>query len=127
MNNFSKVITTFTICKFIEEATKTNKNINKLFEQFFKECQYIGGDPEYFSEIATRELKACRLLEQEGGGGAAVGATSIANSVGGGGVAGMKPEDLAIPVEVQKRHTAKNSIFRRKKPNKYYTDKENSY
>jgi hypothetical protein len=53
--------------------------------------------------------------------------TSVANSVGGGGIAGMKPEDLAVPVSAQKRHTSRNSIFKRKKPNTYYNDKNNSY
>jgi len=123
MNHFSKVVTTFSVCKFLEEAVKPNKNINGLFETFLTECEYIGGNPEYFLKMATRELHACRLLEQEGGAPAA----PMANSVAAGGIAGMKPEDLAIPVEAQKRHISRNSIFRRKKPNKYYTDKENSY
>lgn len=122
MMNISKIITAYSVCKFIEEAF-TAENVPELFEKFSKECEYLGGDSEYFKHIAARELDACRLLEQEGGAPAA----PIANSVAAGGIAGMKPEDLAIPVEAQKRHISRNSIFRRKKPNKYYTDKENSY
>ena len=44
-----------------------------------------------------------------------------------GGIAGMKPDDLAVPVEAQRRHAARNSIFKRKKPNTYFKDKDNSY
>lgn len=123
MNHFSKVVTTFSVCKFLEEAVKPNKNINGLFETFLTECEYIGGNPEYFLKMATRELHACRLLEQEGG---AI-PVSIANSIAGGGIAGLKPEEIGVPAEAQKRHTSKNSIFRRRKPNKYYNDESNKY
>jgi hypothetical protein len=119
MNNFSKVITTFTVCKFLEEAVKAS-NVKELFQKFLNECEIIGGDSNYFSELATRELVACRLLEQEG-------AAIPANAVSGGGIAGLKPEDIGVPVSAQKKHVARNSIFRRRKPNKYYRDDANSY
>ena len=122
MNNFSKTITTFTICKFLEEAIN-NKNILNLLEKFGEECESIGGNREYFSELAYRELKACRLIsEQEG----AV-AAPIANSVGAGGIEGMKPEDIGVPVSAQKQHIKRNSIFKRKKPNKYYNDEQSQF
>lgn len=120
MTNFSRVITTFTLCKFIEEAVKAKTNVKNLFEQFSKECEYIGGDSEYFHKIAARELEACGLMEQEA-------AAPPANSVAAGGVAGMKPEDIGVSVEAQKRHTARNAIFRRRKPNKYYNDGSNKF
>jgi hypothetical protein len=124
MTSLSNIITCFTASKFIEEVTKPNYR-NSLIEttlsEFSQECEQLGGNSDLFIQIATRELDACRLLEQEGG------AAPIANSVGGGGIAGMKPEDLAVPVEAQKRHTARNSIFKRKKPNTYFKDKDNSY
>jgi hypothetical protein len=124
MTSLSNIITCFTASKFIEEVTKPNYR-NSLIEttlsEFSQECEQLGGNSDLFIQIATRELDACRLLEQEGG------AAPIANSVGGGGIAGMKPEDLAVPVEAQKRHTSRNSIFKRKKPNTYFKDKDNSY
>jgi len=123
MNNFSKTITTFTVCKFLEEAVKT-PNIKRLFQKFVNECEIIGGDSRYFTELANRELSACRLLEQEG---ALAPAGTPANAVSGGGIAGLKPEDIGIPVSAQKRHVSRNSIFRRRKPNKYYRDDANSY
>ena len=124
MTSLSNIITCFTASKFIEEVTKPNYR-NSLIEttlsEFSQECEQLGGNSDLFIQIATRELDACRLLEQEGG------AAPIANSVGGGGIAGMKPEDLAVPVEAQKRHISRNSIFKRKKPNTYFKDKDNSY
>jgi hypothetical protein len=123
MNNLSKIITTYAICEFIEYATKDFTNLQEKIQKFSEECELLGGNKDLFVELAVREMSACRLLtEQEG---AAV--TSVANSVGGGGIAGMKPEDLAVPVSAQKRHTSRNSIFKRKKPNTYYNDKNNSY
>jgi hypothetical protein len=95
-----------------------------ILDEFSKDCEFLGGDKQLFIESAMRELYACRLLREDGG--AAV-AAPIANSVAAGGVAGMKPEDLAVPVEAQKRHTSRNSIFKRKKPNTYFKDKDNSY
>jgi hypothetical protein len=124
MTSLSNIITCFTASKFIEEVTKPNYR-NSLIEttlsEFSQECEQLGGNSDLFIQIATRELDACRLLEQEGG------AAPIANSVGGGGIAGMKPDDLAVPVEAQRRHAARNSIFKRKKPNTYFKDKDNSY
>jgi len=130
MNNISKLITTFTACKFIEEVTKPqfSNNLNTALNEFSEQCDFLGGDKQQFIEIVTRELVACRLFEDgEGGGAGASPAVSSGPTNVVAGIAGLKPEDLAIPVEAQKRHTSKNSIFRRKKPNKYFTDKENSY
>jgi len=124
MTSLSNIITCFTTSKFIEEVTNANFSttlIESTLQQFSKECEQLGGNSNLFVKMATRELDACRLLEQEGG------AAPIANSVAGGGIAGMKPEDLAVPVEAQKRHTSTNSIFKRKKPNTYFKDKDNSY
>ena len=99
-------------------------NVVSVLNLISEECEKIGGDAEYFIEIATRELDACRLLEEDGG---APVSTTPTNSVGGGGIAGLKPDDLGVPVEAQKRHTSTNSIFKRKKPNTYFKDKDNSY
>jgi hypothetical protein len=88
-----------------------------------EECEKLGGDKEAFTESAIREMIACRLVEEGEGGG-------IANAMGGsfsatetgprdnpqGNIAGYDP-----PLATGKK------IFRRKKPNKYYTDKNNSY
>jgi hypothetical protein len=120
MNNLSKIITTFAVCEFINEAVSDNEIILTL-HKFSEECEVLGGNKELFLELAIRELEASHLLEQEGG------VAPVANAVGGGGIAGLKPEDIGVPVEAQKRHTAKNSIFKRKKPNTYFTDKNNSY
>lgn len=127
MNNISKLITTFTVCKFLEEMADPQNTTDPLdaLVAFSEECDSLGGDSVLFSELAARELEACRLLEQDGGGGAAPVSGTPANTTAG--VAGLKPDDIGIPVETQKRHTSRNSIFRRKKPNKYFTDKENSY
>ena len=119
--DLTKIITTFTLCEFINEAIETDDVIATL-NQFAEECELLGGSKQMFIDSAIREMVACRLLEQEGG-----AAAPVANSVGGGGIAGMKPEDLAVPVEAQKRHTSRNSIFKRKKPNTYFKDKDNSY
>jgi hypothetical protein len=118
--DLTKIITTFTLCEFINEAIESDDVVATL-NQFAEECELLGGSKRMFMDSAIRELDACRLLEQEGG------AAPIANSVAAGGIAGMKPEDLAIPVEAQKRHTSTNSIFKRKKPNTYFKDKDNSY
>lgn len=74
-----------------------------------EECEKLGGDPEYFTWLAARELLACQYINEEA-------AAAIANSVGGGGVSGLDPETLGIPVSAQKRHVNKNKIFKRKKP-----------
>ena len=120
MNTVSKIITTFTVCEFLNETVKHPDNLKCNLQKFSEDCEQLGGNKTLFFELATRELDACRLLEQEGGDGG-----GPANVVAG--VAGLKPEDIGVPVEAQKRYTSKNSIFRRKKPNKYYSDKNNSY
>jgi hypothetical protein len=127
MTSLTNIITCFTASKFIEEVTKSNFSVSLIettLNKFSKECEQLGGNSDLFIEIATREMDACRLLEQEGG---APVSAPIANSEAGGGIAGLKPEDLGVPVEAQKRHTARNSIFKRKKPNTYFKDKDNSY
>lgn len=127
MTSLSNIITCFAASKFIEEVTNPKFStylIESTLQQFSEECEQLGGNSDLFIKIATRELDACRLFEQEGG--APVSATPV-NSVGGGGIAGMKPDDLGVPVEAQKRHAARNSIFKRKKPNTYFKDKDNSY
>jgi len=123
MNNLSKIITAFSVSEFLNEVFLDNQNISKLNE-FSEDCELLGGDTKLFLNLAVRELEACRLLEQEGGAApaASTGPTNVTA-----GVAGLKPEDMGVPVEAQKRHTSRNSIFRRKKPNKYFTDKQNSY
>lgn len=123
MNNLSKIITAFSVSEFLNEVFLDNQNISKLNE-FSEDCELLGGDTKLFLNLAVRELEACRLLEQEGGAApaASTGPTNVTA-----GVAGLKPEDIGVPVEAQKRHTSRNSIFRRKKPNKYFTDKQNSY
>lgn len=125
MNNISKLITTFTACKFIEEITKPqfSNNLNTALNEFSEQCDFLGGNKQQFIEIVTRELVACRLFEDGEGGGASPAVSAGPTNVVAG-IAGLKPEDLAIPVEAQKRHTLKNSIFRRKKPNKYYMEQD---
>jgi hypothetical protein len=99
------------------------KNVTSSVKLIAEECEKIGGNSEYFMEIAMRELKACRLVEDGEG-------APITNAMGGtfsttntnpqenpqGNIAGYDP-----PLATGKK------IFRRKKPNKYYTDKNNSY
>jgi len=88
-----------------------------------EECESMGGDKQTFTETIVREMLACRLVEEGEG-------AAIANAMGGsfsttetttrenqpGNIAGYDPV-LA---------TGKK-IFRRKPPNKYYTDRNNSY
>lgn len=123
MKNLSQIITTFVACEFLNETVKNPQNVKINLQKFSEDCEYLGGDKQLFLNMAVRELDACRLLEQEGGGEG--GSAGPANVVAG--IAGLKPEDIGVPVEAQKRHTSKNSIFRRKPPNKYFTDKQNSY
>lgn len=99
-------------------------NVISILNLISEECEKIDGDKEYFMEIAKREMSACRLFEEDGGGAASA---PITTSVGAGGVAGFKPEEIGVPVEAQKRNVMKNSIFKRKKPNKYFTDADNRY
>lgn len=74
-----------------------------------EECEKMGGDPQYFIVLAARELLACQYINEET-------AAAIANSVGGEGISGLKPETLGIPVSAQKRHIKNNQIIKRKKP-----------
>jgi hypothetical protein len=80
---------------------------------FTEECEKAGGNGAMFLEGAMRELRACGLLQEDGEGAAA----PITNSVGAGGVAGMKPDDIGVPVSVQKRiqQSAGRHVARRKK------------
>ena len=83
---------------------------------FTEECIKAGGDGAMFLEGAMRELQACGLLQEDG---EAAVAAPIANSVAAGGVAGMKPDDIGVPVSVQKRiqQSAGRHMARRKKQN----------
>lgn len=119
MNNLTKIITGFSVCKFLEEAMKHQVSMKNL-QQFAEECESIGGDKKLFNNLVLRELEASRLMEE-------MVIDVPANSIAGGGIAGMKPEDIGVPVSAQKRHVSRNSIFRRRKPNKYYRDDANSY
>lgn len=123
MNKIEHTITAFSVCKLIEEASKKQENLKIIMEKFVNECQSIGGDVDLFVKIATRELQACRLIEENG----MVVDTPVANSVAAGGVSGFKPDEIGVPVEAQKRHAARNAIFRRRKPNKYYNDDSNKF
>lgn len=95
--------------------------LNLIAEQ----CEQLGGDQEMFIEHALREMKACRLVEDgavaAGPGNAMGGSFSTTNIESGlgnapGNIAGYDP-----PLATGKK------IFRRKKPNTYFTDKKNSY
>jgi hypothetical protein len=119
--DLSKIITTYAVCEFIDEVYTNNRDISGL-NTFSEQCEVLGGNRQLFLDIATREMEACRLLEQEGGAPVSTPPTNVVA-----GVAGLKPEDLAVPVSAQKRHTSRNSIFKRKKPNTYYNDQNNSY
>jgi hypothetical protein len=89
-----------------------------------EQCESLGGDPELFMEMAIRELDACRLLSEEGEG--AVAAAPPANSVGAGGIYGLKPEEATfLGQQAQKRHISGKQIFRGRKPNKYYMNDGN--
>jgi hypothetical protein len=123
MKNLTQIITTFVACEFLNESVKNPQNLKNNLQKFSEDCEYLGGDKRLFLNMAVRELDACRLLEQEGGGeGSSAGPANVVA-----GIAGIKPEEIGVPVQAQKRHISKNSIFRRKKPNKYFKDKENSY
>lgn len=124
MSNIPEYITAFTVCKFIEEVVNPNfsSDLTETLQSFSKECDLLGGDQELFTQTAIRELSACRLYE-DGAGGAPAPAAGPTNTTAG--IAGFKPEDLGVPVEAQERHTKANSIFKRKKPNKFYINQEN--
>ena len=120
MNTLSSIITTYTVSSFLNEVFTDPNTITRL-QEFSEDCEVLGGNKDLFVAMANRELEACRLLEQEGG---------VANSMGGafsttealprenqpGNIAGYDP-----PIATGKK------IFRRKPPNKYYTDRNNSY
>jgi hypothetical protein len=92
-----------------------------------EQCEFLGGDGNQFVQRALRELDACRLITEEGEGGA-VTASAPTNSVSSGGIYGLKPEETTfLSKKGQKKHISTNSIFKRKKPNTYYNDKNNSY
>jgi hypothetical protein len=59
---------------------------------------------------------------EDGMGAGAVTSGGPANTTAG--IAGFKPEEIGVPVEAQQRHINRNSIFRRKKPNRYYIDQD---
>jgi hypothetical protein len=101
-------------------------NVTSALRLISEHCEMVGGDKELFVELALRELDACRLISEEGEGGGAVASSGAPTmSVGGGGIYGLKPEETTfLSREAQKRHTSNNSIFRRKKPNKYYMDQD---
>lgn len=88
-------------------------NVPAALALFTEECEKAGGNGAMFMEGAMRELRACGILREEGEGAAA----PIANSVAAGGVAGMKPDDIGVPVSVQKRiqQSAGRHMARRKK------------
>jgi hypothetical protein len=87
-------------------------NVPAALALFTEECEKAGGNGAMFLEGAMRELRACGFLREDG-----VVAAPIANSVAAGGVAGMKPDDLGVPVSVQKRiqQSAGRHMARRKK------------
>ncbi|NBO31529.1 MAG: hypothetical protein EBV05_08015 [Cyanobacteria bacterium WB6_1B_304] len=102
---------------------KNMTNVMSVLNLISEECEQLGGDREYFQEMALREMEACRLLEDmgSGAGNAMGGSFSVTNVESGlsnppGNLAGYDP-----PLATGKK------IFRRRKPNKYYTDKNNSY
>lgn len=124
MSNIQQYITAFTVCKFLEEVANPDfsSNLTETLHTFSEECDLLGGDSELFIETAVRELVACRLYEEDGGGGGAVATGGPANVTAG--ISGLKPDDLGVPVEAQRRHTQRNSLFKRKKPNKFYMNQE---
>ena len=87
-------------------------NVPAALALFTEECEKAGGNGAMFLEGAMRELQACGLLKEDG-----VVAAPIANSVAAGGIAGMKPDDIGVPVSVQKRiqQSAGRHMARRKK------------
>jgi hypothetical protein len=100
-------------------------NVSSALKLIAEQCESIGGNSQDFYSRALREMNACRLVE-EGEGGAPAG--TPANSVAGGGIYGLKPEETTfLSKEGQKRHISNNSIFKRRKPNRYYNDQTNSY
>ena len=100
-------------------------NVPAALALFSEQCEAAGGNGELFLEGAMRELRACGILQEDG---EAAVAAPIANSVGAGGVAGMKPDDIGVPVSVQKRiqQSAGRHMARRKKQNTLDTTGESN-
>lgn len=100
-------------------------NIPAAMSLFSEECENAGGNGAMFLEGAMRELRACGLLQEDG---EAAVAAPIANSVAAGGIAGMKPDDIGVPVSVQKRiqQSAGRHMARRKKQNTLDTTGESN-
>lgn len=103
-------------------------NVTSALRLLSEECEKVGGDKEYFMEIAMREIKACRLFEE--GEGAAGGGP--ANAMGGNFATTNAPSGLGNapgnlsgydPPLIQNRKL----IFRRRKPNKYNNEDTNKY
>lgn len=100
-------------------------NVMGALRLISEQCETLGGNSDQFMEMAIRELDACRLLNEEGEGGAV--AAGPANSVGAGGIYGLKPEETTfISKSAQKRYTSGNGIFKRRKPNKYWLNADNN-
>lgn len=103
---------------------KNMTNVMSVLNLISEECEKLGGNREMFTEMALREMDACRLIED----GSAGGAAPIGNAMGGsfatGNVEsglGNAPGNLAgydPPLATGKK------IFRRRKPNKYYMDQD---
>ena len=105
--------------------TSMNNGVPGILNLVAEECESMGGDKQYFIESALREMKACRLVEEgEGGGG-------IANSMGGGFATTSNMNTLDNPqgnlAGYDPPLATGKKIFRRKKPNKYYMDRDNAY
>jgi hypothetical protein len=100
-------------------------NVTSALRLLSEECEKVGGDKEYFMEIATREIKACRLFEEGEGGGPA-------NAMGGNFATTNAPPGAENPAGnlsgydpplIQNRKL----IFKRRKPNKYNNEDTNKY
>ena len=93
-------------------------NITSAVKLIAEQCGSIGGNSEDFYNRALREMEACQFLGEEG---------MVANSMGGGfNVA--NPEGIPSGNSNIAGYDAplgkKPSIFKRKKPNKYWLESE---
>lgn len=94
-------------------------SVTRALNLISEECEKLGGEKQQFSEMAIREMVACRLVEDgEAAGnamGGSFGTTTETNTRENapGNLAGYDP-----PLATGKK------IFRRKKPNKYYMDQD---
>jgi len=96
-------------------------NVSSALKLIAEECSKLGADPEEFYTRGLREMEACRLIEDGEG-----AAAPVANSVAGGGIYGLKPEETTfLSQKAQKKHISNNQIFKRRKPNKYYLNDSN--